>query len=65
MPSDPAIEKESGREDITLLPRYDFIHKTTPKVIRNSDTSNKTCCQTKESNLSFVGTETAKFIFLT
>ena len=34
MPCMPASENDKGNDEMTLLPRSDFIHSTTPSVIR-------------------------------
>jgi len=46
-PSAPASEHDKGSDEITLLPKSDLIHRTTPNVIRNSETINNKCCHTK------------------
>ncbi len=34
LPKAPASEKDSGSDDMTLLPSADLIHSATPSVIR-------------------------------
>ena len=41
----PASEKTNGSEEITLLPKEDFTHRTTPKVIRYNEIRSRKCCQ--------------------
>lgn len=47
-PISPAIEKESGKEDITLLPKFERIDRETPSVIRKSEKNKSKCCQTND-----------------
>jgi hypothetical protein len=45
------MEKARGRDEITLLPRYDFIQRTTPKVIRYNEMKRRRCCHRKDAIL--------------
>lgn len=54
LPAEPANEKINGRAEITLLPKEDFTHKTTPNVIRYNEMRSRVCCQRNDRILSFL-----------
>lgn len=59
----PASEKTNGSEEITLLPKEDFTHRTTPNVIRYNEIRSRRCCQRNNIAFSFLSVVKVILIF--
>lgn len=59
----PASEKTNGSEEITLLPKEDFTHRTTPNVIRYNEIRSRRCCQRNDIAFSFRSVVRIIFMF--